>query len=307
MAGTGRHSDRDTARRLAAWLLRWVLLVAVWSGSMGALAQQVQPVPALSGRVIDNTGTLDAAQRAKLEAKLAALEAQKGAQVVVLLVPTTQPEDIASYANRVANAWKIGRRNVGDGLLIVVAKDDRRVWIAPAKALEGAVPDLAAKKIIDRSITPAFKKGDYAAGLDAGVDGLIARIRGEDLPAPRTLDSSAISWENLSLFFFVGVPVVGGLLTGVLGRKLGALATAGATGALAGWLSTSVLLGGLAGLIALVMVGLLGIGSSGGRGGRGGPPVIWGGGGGGGFSSRGGGFSSGGGGDFGGGGAGGKW
>ena len=85
MAGTGRHSDRDTARRLAAWLLRWVLLVAVWSGSMGALAQQVQPVPALSGRVIDNTGTLDAAQRAKLEAKLAALEAQKGAQVVVLL------------------------------------------------------------------------------------------------------------------------------------------------------------------------------------------------------------------------------
>ncbi len=272
-----------------------------------AWAQDIQPVPALNGRVVDLAGLLSSAERAGLEKKLADFESQSGSQIVVLTLLSTGPEDIASYAQRVGDAWKIGRRNVGDGLLIVVAKEDRRVWIAPAKALEGAVPDLAAKKIIDRSITPAFKKGDYAAGLDAGVDGLIARIRGEDLPAPRTLDSSGISWENLSLFFFVGVPVVGGLLTGVLGRKLGSLATAGATGALAGWLSASVLLGGLAGLIALVMVGLLGIGSSGGRGGRGGPPVIWGGGGGGGFSSGGGGFSSGGGGDFGGGGAGGKW
>ena len=291
--------------------MRWVrllpcLMLVLLLGSP-AWSQDIQPVPALNGRVVDLAGLLSSAERAGLEKKLADFESQSGSQIVVLTLRSTAPEDIASYAQRVGDAWKIGRRNVGDGLLIVVAKEDRRVWIAPAKALEGAVPDLAAKKIIDRSITPAFKKGDYAAGLDAGVDGLIARIRGEDLPAPRTLDSSGISWENLSLFFFVGVPVVGGLLTGVLGRKLGSLATAGATGALAGWLSASVLLGGLAGLIALVMVGLLGIGSSGGRGGRGGPPVIWGGGGGGGFSSGGGGFSSGGGGDFGGGGAGGKW
>ena len=291
--------------------MRWVrllpcLMLVLLLGSP-AWSQDIQPVPALNGRVVDLAGLLGSAERAGLEKKLADFESQSGSQIVVLTLRSTAPEDIASYAQRVGDAWKIGRRKVGDGLLIVVAKDDRRVWIAPAKALEGAVPDLAAKKIIDRSITPAFKKGDYAAGLDAGVDGLIARIRGEDLPAPRTLDSSAISWENLSLFFFVGVPVVGGLLTGVLGRKLGSLATAGATGALAGWLSANVLLGGLAGLIALVMVGLLGIGSSGGRGGRGGPPVIWGGRGGGGFSSGGGGFSSGGGGDFGGGGAGGKW
>ena len=257
--------------------MRWArllpcLMLVLLLGSP-AWAQDLQPVPALNGRVVDLAGLLSSAERAGLEKKLADFESQSGSQIVVLTLRSTAPEDIASYAQRVGDAWKIGRRKVGDGLLIVVAKDDRRVWIAPAKALEGAVPDLAAKKIIDRSITPAFKKGDYAAGLDAGVDGLIARIRGEDLPAPRTLDSNAISWENLSLFFFVGVPVVGGLLTGVLGRKLGSLATAGATGALAGWLSTSVLLGGLAGLIALVMVGLLGIGSSGGRGGRGGPPV----------------------------------
>lgn len=294
--------------------MRWArllpcLMLVLLLGSP-AWAQDIQPVPALNGRVVDLADLLSNTARAGLEKKLADFESQSGSQIVVLTLRSTAPEDIASYAQRVGDAWKIGRRDVGDGLLIVVAKDDRRVWIAPAKALEGAVPDLAAKKIIDRSITPAFKKGDYAAGLDAGVDGLMARIRGEDLPAPRTLDSSVISWENLSLFFFVGVPVLGGLLTGVLGRKLGSLATAGATGALAGWLSASVLLGGLAGLIALVMVGLLGIGSSGGRGGRGGPPVLWGGGGGrggGGFSSGGGGFSSGGGGDFGGGGAGGKW
>ena len=223
--------------------MRWVrllpcLMLVLLLGSP-AWAQDLQPVPALNGRVVDLAGLLSSAERAGLEKKLADFESQSGSQIVVLTLRSTAPEDIASYAQRVGDAWKIGRRKVGDGLLIVVAKDDRRVWIAPAKALEGAVPDLAAKKIIDRSITPAFKKGDYGAGLDAGVDGLIARIRGEDLPAPRTLDSNAISWENLSLFFFVGVPVVGGLLTGVLGRKLGSLATAGATGALAGWLSTS--------------------------------------------------------------------
>ena len=189
--------------------MRWVrllpcLMLVLLLGSP-AWAQDLQPVPALNGRVVDLAGLLSSAERAGLEKKLADFESQSGSQIVVLTLRSTAPEDIASYAQRVGDAWKIGRRKVGDGLLVVVAKDDRRVWIAPAKALEGAVPDLAAKKIIDRSITPAFKKGDYAAGLDAGVDGLIARIRGEDLPAPRTLDSSAISWENLSLFFFVGV------------------------------------------------------------------------------------------------------
>lgn len=286
------------------WLARLLpILLTLLLGH--AVAQELAAVPALIGRVVDGAGLLSPAESAALERKLAAFETQAGPQIVVLTLRSTAPEDIASYAQRVGDAWKIGRRQVGDGLLIVVAKDDRRVWIAPAKALEGAVPDLAAKKIIDRSITPAFKKGDYAAGLDAGVDGLIARIRGEDLPAPHAPDNGTFGLETLAMFFFVGVPLVGGLLTAMLGRKIGALATAGATGALAGWLSTSLLLGGLAAVVAWVVVGLLGIGSSGGRGGSG-PPVIWGGGGGG-FSSGGGGFSSGGGGDFGGGGAGGNW
>ena len=113
-----------------------------------------------------------------------AFEQTKGTQIAILMVPTTQPEDIASYANRVGNAWKIGRKGMGDGVLLVVAKDDRKVRIEVAKTLEGAIPDLAAKQIIDEAITPNFRKGDFAGGLHAGVDQLIARITGEALPAP---------------------------------------------------------------------------------------------------------------------------
>ena len=162
--------------------LAFVVAALLWA--TGALAQDVLPVPPLSGRVIDETATLSAGQRSALEAKLAAFERDVGSQIVVLLVPTTQPEDIAAYAQRVADQWKIGRRDIGDGLLVVVAKNDRRIRIEVAKGLEGAVPDLAASEIIDRAIRPAFKDGDYAGGLNAGIDQLSARIKGEALPTP---------------------------------------------------------------------------------------------------------------------------
>ena len=294
-------------------LLAWVLALCMTLACTALRAQDVLPVPALSARVIDQTGTLSAAARDALEAKLSAFEAQAGPQIVVLIVPTTAPEDIASYAQRLGDAWKIGRREVGDGLLLVVAKNDRKVWIATAKALEGAVPDLAARQIIQNQITPAFKRNDFAGGLDAGIDALMARIRGEGLPAPAAQGGRGgdrgLDLEALALFFFVGVPVIGSVLTAMLGRKLGAVATAGGAGTLAGWLSGSLLLGGIAGVIALVLVGVLGIGAAGRRGGPpGGPPVIFGGGGRGGWGGGGGGgFRSGGGGNFGGGGAGGSW
>jgi uncharacterized protein len=160
------------------------LLILWFALALPAWAQDVLPVPALTARVIDQTGTLQPGQAAALEAKLAAFEAEAGPQIVVLMVPSTQPEDIAAYAQRVGEAWKIGRREVGDGVLIVVALNDRRVNIQTAKALEGAVPDLAARQIIDRAIKPAFRADDYAGGLDAAIDQLIARIRGEALPAP---------------------------------------------------------------------------------------------------------------------------
>ena len=299
-------------RALGAALLLAALALAAW-------AQAELPVPALTARVIDQTGTLTDAQRAALEAKLADFEARSGPQIVLLLVPATAPEDIAAYAQRVADQWKIGRRGVGDGVLLVVAKNERKVRIEVAKALEGAIPDLAARQIIDQQIRPAFRADDYAGGLERAVDALIARINGEGLPAPpprgqRDDDSVGVTAEQVSLFFFIGVPVVGSLLTRLFGRRFGSLLTSGTAGGLAWWFTASAALGVVAGVAALVVVGMLGIGSSikGGRG-RGGPWIGgggFGGGGGGGWSGGGGGgggFSSGGGGDFGGGGASGDW
>jgi uncharacterized protein len=285
----------------------------LWLGA-SAHAQDVLPVPPLTGRVVDTTGTLTPAQVQALTTKLAAIESTRGAQVVVLMVPTTQPEDIAAYGQRVADTWKVGRRDVGDGVVIVVAKNDRRINIEVAKTLEGAIPDVMAGRIINEQIKPAFKAGDFAGGLNAAVDRLDKRIAGEALPEPGRKGSSAKSsvggfeLQDLAIFLFVGVPIIGAVLTGVLGRKLGSALTGGAVGGLVWWLTTSLLVAGGAGLVALFLVGVMGIG--GGRGTRSGGPIIWGGGGGGGFGGGGGGgggFSSGGGGDFGGGGASGDW
>ncbi len=284
-----------------------------------ARAQDVLAVPALTARVMDSTGTLSGAQLQALEAKLAAFEAQAGPQIVVLVVAATAPEDITSYAQRVADSWKVGRRTVGDGVLVVVAKDERKVRIEVAKALEGAIPDLAARQIIDSAIRPAFRANDYAGGLNATVDQLMGRIKGEGLPTPEATSRSngtglGFSLEELAIFFFVAVPIIGTVLTGMVGRKFGSVLTAGAAGGLGWVLTTSALVAVGAGVVALVVVGILGIGSAlrgASRGsGRSSLPHIggWGGGGGfGGGSSGGGGFSSGGGGDFGGGGASGDW
>ena len=297
--------------------MRWFLVCLAWllAAAVSPLrAQDVQPVPLLSGRVIDQTATLTAPQAQALSAKLDAVERERGSQLVVLIVATTLPEDIASYAQRVGEAWKIGRKDVGDGLVIVVAKNDRKVWITVAKSLEGAVPDLAAKQIVDERVVPAFRAGDYAGGLNAAVDRLAARIGTEGLPEPTSRPtaqkgSQGFNLEDMAIFFFVAVPIIGAVLTGIFGRKLGSLVTASAVGGLGWLLTTSALIAGGAAVVALVLVGVLGVGSR--R--SGGGPVIWGGGGGGGgggFGSGGGGgggFSSGGGGDFGGGGAGGSW
>ncbi len=301
------------ARALAPALL--MLLLAALCGL--ARAQDVLPVPALEGRVVDRSGTLDTAQRQAMEQHLANVERELGTQIVVLLVPNTAPEDIAAFAQRVGDQWKIGRRTVGDGVLIVVAKNDRRIRIEVAKALEGAIPDLAARQIITETISPAFKRNDYAGGLNAAIDRLGARIKPEGLPAPSSTAprdgasglGGGLDWQELAMFFFVAVPIIGAVLTGMFGRKFGSMLTGGAAGAVGWWFSASLLVAGLAGVVALFLVGVMGFGASGrGRGGHGGPPIIWGGGGSGwGGGGSGGGFSSGGGGDFGGGGASGDW
>jgi uncharacterized protein len=297
-----------------------VLLAAMaWAG-LPALAQGLLPVPALTARVIDQTGTLDAAQRSGLETKLAAFEQRKGSQIVVLMVPTTQPEDIASYAQRVGDAWKIGRKDVGDGLLVIVAKDDRKMRIATAKTLEGAVPDLAAVRIIDEEMKPRFRNNDFAGGLNAAVDRLIGLVDGEPLPEPsrnsssRSSGSDGFDWENLAIFLFVGVFVAAPIVRAILGKTLGSVVMGGGIGVVAFFLTTSAVIAAIAGLVALLVSLFSSLGSSGiGRRGTGG----------GGWSSGGssssggwssgssssdsGGFSSGGGGDFGGGGASGDW
>lgn len=274
-------------------------------------------MPPLSARIIDQTSTLSAAQMQGIEAKLAALESRRGTQFVVLLVPTTKPEDIAAYAQRVGDTWKLGRPDIGDGLLVVVAKHDRRVNIQTAKALEGAVPDLAARRIIDAAIVPALRANDYAGGLNAAVDALIARIDGEGLPAPKSgrrgpaEPSTGLlgDWDlsELLIFAFVALPIVAAVTRRVFGRGLGSLVSALAVGMVA-WFVSRIVFVAIVGALIGFGFGLFAGGSrllrsSNHLGGWGGGF----GGSGGGFGSGGGGFSSGGGGDFGGGGASGGW
>jgi uncharacterized protein len=304
--------SRNPGRQIA-------VLFAILFVALAAFAQNLQPVPKLTAHVVDQTGTLDAFQEKSLEDKLMAFETAKGTQIAMLIVATTQPEDVASYANRVGNEWKIGRKGIGDGVLLVVAKDDRKVRIEVAKTLEGAIPDLAAKQIIDSAITPNFRKGDYAAGLSAAADQLIARINGEALPAPaqpkgqRSIGGMGFDWTDLAIFLFFAVPIGGSILRGIMGRKLGSLVTGAGVGVIAMLVTSSIIVGGIAAFVALLfslfsggMGGGLPMGGvrRGGFGGFGGGGFSGGGGGGGGGSSWGG---SGGGGDFGGGGASGDW
>jgi uncharacterized protein len=298
--------------RLARWLLP---LLGLWFLPAWALAQDLQPIPELRARVIDQTGTLDAASLTALETKLAAFEQSRGSQVVVVMVATTAPEDIADYTQRLGDAWKIGRPAVGDGVLFVIAKNDRRMRIATAKALEGAIPDLMARRILDGAVTPAFRRDDYAGGIEAGVDQILARIRGEELPLPAAASAprqEGFDGMELLIFLVFAVPMASTVLRSIFGSKLGTLLTGAVAGGLA-WFLTAVVWvaigAGLLGMLAALFLQFLPAPTAGGgsgRGGRGG----WGGGLGGGTRSGGfggGGFRSGGGGNFGGGGASGGW
>ena len=288
-----------------------IFLIASWP-IFGWAQSQPLAVPPLTGHVMDQTGTLSANDIQALEGQLVALEKSRGSQVVVLMVPSTSPEDIAPYAYRVASTWKIGRKDVGDGLLIVIAKNDRRMRMEVARALEGAIPDLAASRIIEQQMGPHFRQNDYAGGILAALDQVAARIAGEQLPAPTSSTPSQTSQnvdlEGLAIFLFFAVMVIAPVIRRIFGRKMGSVIVGGGAGFLAFIFTTSFILAGAAGVIALLVTLLANGSGGGGRGGGG--PFIGGGGfgggrGGGGFG--GGGFSSGGGGSFGGGGASGSW
>jgi uncharacterized protein len=290
--------------RAALGLVLALILAAVAAPAPG---EDLVPVPPLKQRVTDLTGTLEAQEIQALERQLAAFEQARGSQIAVLLVPTTKPEPIEAYGIRVAEAWKVGRKGVGDGVIVLVAKEDRRMRIEVAKALEGAIPDARAKRIVAEIMAPAFKQGDFAGGLREAIGALEKLIEGEDLPPPKAaaIEASGFGWQEVLVLGIVGAVFVGGFLRAILGAALGS-AAAGAIVGGGAWLLTGSLLAGIAAaVLAFVFVLAFGSGRGGGFGG-GLPGGGWSSGGGRGGGSSGG-WSGGGGGDFGGGGASGSW
>ena len=286
--------------RLAAAAL-W--LAFAFFGSFFAVAQI--SVPALTGHVIDQTGTLTAEQKASLEQTLTAFEGRKGSQLAVLMVASTAPEAIEPYALRVAEQWKLGRKKIDDGAILVVAKNDRTLRIEVGYGLEGALNDATSKRIISETILPQFKQQDFYGGITAGVGQIIRVVDGEPLPSSGKTPVGAIGSiggiQQYAPFLFILALVVGGALRAALGKVPGAVVTGGAV-ALVAWLIAGALsMAVFAGVLALFFT-LLG----GGMGGHG-MGGYYGGMGGGGRGARGGGGFSGGGGGFGGGGASGRW
>jgi uncharacterized protein len=259
-------------------------------------------VPPLSGRVVDQTGTLSSGEIDSLTQRLKNLEARKGSQIAVLMVPTTAPESIEQYSIRVAEAWKIGRKKIDDGALLVIAKNDRKLRIEVGYGLEGALNDATSARIIDEVITPRFRSGDFGGGVSAGVDRIVRVIDGEGLPPPPPRQSSGFSssFDPFSPFVLIPLLIVGAIMRATLGRLLGSVATGGVVAALAWFIAGSLAASIVAGVIAFIFTMFA-------------DTIAWSGGGGsysqsGGSSSGGssGGFS-GGGGSFGGGGASGSW
>ncbi|MBD9436783.1 TPM domain-containing protein [Pseudoxanthomonas sp. PXM03] len=278
-----------------------------------AWAQSLAPIPALDSPVVDTTGTLDADQKQQLEAQALALQQRKGSQLQVLMVPSTQPETIEQYAVRVFEQWKLGRKGVDDGVLLLVAKDDRRVRIETGYGLEGAIPDAIANRVIQEYLAPRFRAGDYAGGIADATATLVKLIDGEALPEP--VSTHRVSGEGGKgggvLFAAFAAFIVATIVRGMFSRApsgIRGLFTGGAAGGVALLLSSLLAVGGIAAVLGL-LYGLMSVSTRGGYARH----RDWGGwgGGGGGFGGGGGGFGGGGwgggGGMSGGGGASGSW
>jgi uncharacterized protein len=266
-----------------------ILLVLCLSAS----AADEVAIPSLQQRVTDLTQTLSANEQAALESKLAQFEQQKGSQIAILLVPTTQPEAIEQYSIRVVEAWKLGRKGIDDGILILVAKEDRKMRIEVGYGLEGIVPDSIANQVILDAMKPRFKQGDFYGGLDAATDQLIARINGEPLPEPPQRQAGQGDWGDLLPMLLFGGLLVGGVMRAIFGNFLGGAVNGGLVGAAVWLLGGGMLIAIVIAFIAFLLTMSGGLGMLNGYSG------------GGGFGGRGG--FSGGGGGFGGGGASGDW
>ena len=273
--------------RWRVWLFLWL---ACWSWA--ALADV--SVPALTSRVTDLTGTLDAGQRQALESRLQAFEQQKGSQLAVLIVPTTQPESIEQYGIRVVEQWKLGRKNVDDGALLLVARDDRTVRIEVGYGLEGALNDATCNRIIQETIVPAFRQGDFAGGISQGLERMMQVVNGEPLPAAPARPARSGRGDQTMFTLIAAALIGGGILRALFGALPGALLAGGLVGVIA-WSLTGTVAMALFAAVAAFFLTLIGVsGLAGGYYG-------------GGYGGRGGGGFGGGGGGFGGGGASGRW
>jgi uncharacterized protein len=289
---TATHLIFDIIRLVRRWPV-WLSLL--WLCSAAAWAQLA--VPPLQARVTDQTATLNADQIAALEARLQAFETRKGSQIAVLIVASTQPEAIEQYSMRVAEAWKLGRKGIDDGILLLVAKDDRAVRIEVGYGLEGAVSDIQSKRIIEEDVVPRFRQGDFYAGIDMALVRLIGLVDGEPLPEPAAVDGAMSYLDDYLPMVMLFAIVGGGLFRAIFGRLVGASVISGIGFVGAWWLVGSLGAALMFAVFVFLITLLAGSGVGSGRGG--------GGSGGGGWSSGGG--YSGGGGGFGGGGASGRW
>ncbi len=293
--------------------MRWICMLLMFFG-LSALVQAAEAfspssasttlvqIPALQSAVTDLTSTLQPDELAALNQKLTQFAQQSGSQIAVLILPGTQPEDIAQFGIRLAEAWKIGRDKQDDGVIVIVAKQERKMRIEVGYGLEGAIPDVVAKRIIREQMAPAFKQGQFYAGLNQATDTLMTLIQGEHLPAPDQAAQASHGghWSTwLPILMFAAI-VLGAILKGIFGAFPGSVLTGGALGLLAGWLGATVLIMALVALVSCIFVLAMG-GSGGGYSPYSGYP------GGGLGGSRGPDIFSGGGGDFGGGGASGDW
>lgn len=293
------------SRRAEKYLSAALFFSLIFCGFF-AWAQAQIKVPDLTGRVVDLTATLDANQQHTLDQQLRIFEQKKGTQIAVLIVPVTGDETIEQFSIRVAEQWKLGRKKIDNGAILVIAKNERRLRIEVGYGLEGALNDAVSKRIIDEVIVPAFQRGDFYGGISAGIDAMMRVVDGEPLPSPAGKDDWQVSGPGLLPLIFFAALVIGGLMRALLGRVKGALAASGLLG-LAVWLLSGIgllaLLAAAMGLIITLAGGRMGSGWQGGRR-RGGfqPYGDFGG-----TRQNGWGGFQGGGGGFGGGGASGKW
>jgi len=237
------------------WIKILVLAVLLLAAT---LTSAEVTVPSLKSHVTDLTATLSTHEITLLEQKLAAFEKSKGSQVTVLIVPTTQPETIEQYALRVAETWKLGRKGVDDGVLLLIAKNDRTLRIEVGYGVEGALPDAMAKRIIAEIIVPQFKAGNFATGIDAGIEAILGLIKGESLPPPSTKNGPGNSSGMPILLdnfipILIGFIVLGRMLQALLGRLVGATVTSIGLGFI-GWLFFSSI---VAAILITVVVFLL--------------------------------------------------